>query len=179
MSTPMLREELLAQLALLPLEDHARFLDEARERLDATRPDRAKAAVARLRDGIPPLAFVIPKACWLTSNRQTDNRGYKQRLVNDLQQIAYLAARNRSPIKGRVAAHWTVRYPKGVRKDKGEASNAQPTTKALLDGLVKAGLLEDDGPAWVIAETFTRGPNLDRASDHEIQLVLMPQEVPW
>lgn len=122
--------------------------------------------------------FTIPKACWLTSNRQIAHRGYRQRLVLDLQRIAWNAARGLPPIVSQVAAHWTVSYPKGVRRDKGEASNAQPTTKALLDGLVIAGLLEDDGPAWVLSETFERGPNLDRPSDHTIRLVLTPQDAP-
>lgn len=127
------------------------------------------------------LDFTIPKALWLTSNRQIANRGYRQRIVGDLQQIAWGTAQRDGlrPIEGRVAAHWTVRYPKGVRRDKGEASNAQPTTKALLDGLVKVGLIEDDGPAWIVSEAFERGPNLDRSHDHEIRLVLTPQEVPW
>jgi len=127
------------------------------------------------------LTFTIPKALWLTSNRHIANRGYRQRVVSDLQHIASTTAWRDGimPIEGRVAAHWTVRYPKGVRRDKGEASNAQPTTKALLDGLVKVGLLEDDGPAWIVSETFERGANLVRAGDHEIRLVLTSQEVPW
>jgi hypothetical protein len=125
------------------------------------------------------LTFVIPKPLWMTSNRLIQNRGYKQRIVGDLQDIARAAARDTEPIAGQVYAHWIVRYPKGVRVDKGEASNAQPTTKALLDGLVNAGVLEDDGPKWVLAETFARGPNLDRSSDHEIQLVLTSQHVPF
>jgi hypothetical protein len=125
------------------------------------------------------LHFTIPSALWLTSNRQIANRGYRQRIVSELHALARLAARSHPHVEGRVAAHWTVHYPKGVRRDKGEASNAQPTTKALLDGLVKAGLIEDDGPAWIVSETFERGTNLDRPSDHEIRLVLTPQEVPW
>jgi len=125
------------------------------------------------------LDFTIPKALWLTSNRQIANRGYRQRIVSDLHTIAGIAASKLDPISGQVAAHWTVRYPKGVRRDKGEASNAQPTTKALLDGLVHAGLIEDDGPAWIVSETFQRGPNLDRPSDHEIRLVLTSQHVPF
>lgn len=122
------------------------------------------------------LTFTIPKALWLTSNRHIANRGYRQRIVTDLQLIAALEGRPHPPIEGRVSAHWTVRYPKGVRLDKGEASNAQPTTKALLDGLVHIALIEDDGPAWIVSETFERGPNLDRASDNEIHLTLT--EVP-
>lgn len=124
------------------------------------------------------LAFTIPKPLWLTSNRHMPNRGYRARIVRDLQDLAVLAARDLPPIAGTVAAIWTVRYPKGVRADKGEASNAQPTTKALLDGLVRAGLIEDDGPAWVVSETFQRGPNLDRASDHEIILRLHSPDPP-
>lgn len=30
------------------------------------------------------LDFTIPKALWLTSNRQIANRGYRQRIVGDL-----------------------------------------------------------------------------------------------
>lgn len=125
------------------------------------------------------LDFVIPKALWLTSNRQIANRGYRQRIVSDLHWIAATAAKGREPIVGQVAAFWTVRYPRGVRADKGEASNSQPTTKALLDGIVRAGLIEDDGPKWIVSETFARGPNLDRPSDHEIRLLLISQDIPW
>lgn len=127
------------------------------------------------------LTFTIPRDLWLTSNRQIANRGYRQRIVTDLQQIAATTAQQARVvgIEGRVAVHWTVRYPKGVRRDKGDPVNASVTTKALLDGLVKVGLLEDDGPAWVVSETFERGPNLDRPHDHEIRLVLTPQEIPW
>lgn len=128
---------------------------------------------------ITNLVFTIPEPLWLTSNRHIRNRGYRQTIVRDLQTIAATAANTHSPILGPVYAHWTIHYPKGVRTDKGDAANAQPTTKALLDGLVNAGLLEDDGPKWVITETFMRGRNLDRPSDHEIRLLLIPQEIPF
>jgi hypothetical protein len=125
------------------------------------------------------LTFTIPKALWLTSNRQTTNRGYRQRIVADLQWLAITAAQHArvKPITGPVALDWTIRYPKGVRTDKGDATNSHPTTKALLDGLVSVNLLADDGPQHVVAETFRRGSNLDRAGDHEVTLVLTSQEV--
>ena len=127
------------------------------------------------------LTFTIPKPLWLTSNRQIANRGYRQRIVHDLQWLAIAAAQQAriKPVVGPVLLDWEIRYPKGVRRDKGDAANAHPTTKALLDGLVAVKLLADDGPLHVTAETFRRGPNLDRAGDHEIRLVLTPQEVPW
>lgn len=138
-----------------------------------TQPD-GELMVEMLGGMTTELTISIPRALWLTSNRQIGNRGYRARLVSDLQGLAILAARGHDPIEGAVAALWTVRYPRGVRTDKGEASNAQPTTKALLDGIVRAGLIEDDGPAWVASETFQRGPNLERPGDHEITLRLYP-----
>lgn len=126
------------------------------------------------------LTFTIPKALWLTANRPAQNMGFRSAKVRQLHDLARETATAATlwPIDGQVHVSWTVRYPKGVRHDKGEASNAQPTTKALLDGLVPHWL-PDDGPRFVVAETFRRGPNLDRPSDHEIELVLTPQEVPF
>lgn len=121
------------------------------------------------------LTFTIPKALWLTANRAPHNRGWRARQVADLQAIARTEASGLDPIDGPVHADWTVRYPKGVRRDKGDAANAQPTTKALLDGLVASGLISDDGPLHVASETFRRGPNLDRPSDHEVTLLLVKE----
>lgn len=127
------------------------------------------------------LTFNVPPQLWLTANRHHVNRGHRARIVRDLHALAAGEALldNVAPIAGPVFASWTVRYPKGVRKDKGDASNAQPTTKALLDGLVGAGVLEDDGPQHIVAELYTRGPNLTVQSLHEIRLVLTSQEVPF
>ncbi len=127
------------------------------------------------------LTFTIPRDLWLTSNRHSTNRQYRARQVRDLHSIAIVTAQHARilGINGPVAVDWTVAYPKGVRHDKGEASNAQPTTKALLDGLVQVGLIEDDGPKYVVAETFRRGPNLTRPHDHEVRLVLTAQTIPW
>lgn len=127
------------------------------------------------------VTFTIPADRWLTSNRDIKNRGYKASIVADLQHLAGASAKQQglAPVAGQVHVHWEVRYPKGVRLDKGEASNAQPTTKALLDGIVRAGYLDDDGPKFVVAETFKRGPNLTVPSLHEIRLTLTSQEVPW
>lgn len=127
------------------------------------------------------LTFTIPKALWLTANRHHANRGHRARIVSDLHDLAAATARaqHQGAYAGLVALDWTIRYPKGVRLDKGDASNSQPTTKALLDGLVAVGLLEDDGPKFVASETFRRGPNLTRPSDHEVRLVITSQEVPF
>lgn len=126
------------------------------------------------------LTVTIPPGLWLTSNRHSTNRGHRARIVTDLHTLAASAARaaRLSPIVGPVAVDWTIHYPRGVRRDKGDASNAQPTTKALLDGLVPKWL-EDDGPLHVVAETFRRGPNLLVPQLHEICVVLTSQAVPF
>lgn len=127
------------------------------------------------------LVFTIPPDAWLTANRHTINRGHRAAIVRQLHAVAIITARaaHVRPFPGPVAADWTIAYPKGVRRDKGDASNAQPTTKALLDGLVQAGLLADDGPMHVVAETFRRGPNLTIPRMHKVRLVLTDQDVPW
>jgi hypothetical protein len=130
---------------------------------------------------VSAVEFTIPPNLWLTSNRHTVNRGHKAAIVGGIQRLAAAAAKQQglAPITGLVHVHWEVRYPKGVRLDKGEASNAQPTTKALLDGIVRAGFLADDGPKYVVAETFRRGPNLTERGIHVIRLVLTPQAIPF
>ena len=123
------------------------------------------------------LTFTIPKALWMSSNRPVRDVRYLQRIRDDLHVIARAAAQRDAlvPIPSPVHCLWTVHYPKGVGWEHGDASNAQPTTKALLDGLVPRWL-QGDGPRWVTHETFTRGPNLDRPSDHVIELTFTEGE---
>jgi hypothetical protein len=126
------------------------------------------------------LSFIIPPTLWLTANRHTTNRGHRARIVSDLHQLAAATAHSNklARIEGQVALDWLVRYPKGVRVDKGDPVNASATTKALLDGLVPTWL-PDDGPKFVVAETFRRGLNLTVPGLHEITLTITSQEVPW
>lgn len=127
------------------------------------------------------LTFTIPSDLWLSANRTIPNHGLRRRLIDGIHALATkaLTEADPEPIVGPVAVDWTIHYPKGVRRDKGDPANSLPTTKACLDACVTFGLLVDDGPLHVVAETFRRGLNLDRPGDHEIRLVLTPQEVPW
>ena len=120
------------------------------------------------------LTFTIPKPLWLSANRQIPNHGFRRSIVGRLHALVteVLTDERPQPIAGPVHADWTIRYPKGVRRDKGDPSNSLPTTKACLDACVTYGLLEDDGPMHVTAETFRRGPNLDEPGVHEVRLRL-------
>lgn len=135
---------------------------------------------ARVGPTMSEVTFTIPPDLWLTANRHSINRGHRARVVRDIKTLAAstaMAARLH-PYPGPVAVHWIIRYPKGVGWKHGDAVNAHPTTKALLDALVPKWL-RGDGPRDVIAETFQRGPNLTVPRLHEITLVLTDQEIPF
>ncbi len=127
------------------------------------------------------LSFTIRKPLWLTSNRHHTDRAARARIVRDLHAAAgwYVRGQAARPVEHPVEAVWTIHYPKGTGWQHGDASNAQPTTKALLDGLVEAGLLPGDGPRHVVSETHRRGPNLDQRDGlHVVELALHPAELP-
>ncbi|MBW3068935.1 hypothetical protein GZ998_05335 [Actinomyces sp. 594] len=107
----------------------------------------------------------------MSANRQIANPGHRQRVINDLHGLAALGARQarvrRLPEPCTIV--WEIRYPKGTGP-KADPPNASPTTKALLDGLVNAGLLTDDNASVVVVQAFCRGPNTRRQGVHEVVL---------
>lgn len=124
------------------------------------------------------LTVVVPRNLWMSSNRPIRNHGHRASTVRAIQHLAAgVAMGNRMrPITGPYLADWTIHYPKGVRRDRGDAANAHPTCKAILDALVPRWL-EDDGPQHVVRESYQRGPNLDITGAYQVRLVLTPQEV--
>lgn len=126
------------------------------------------------------LVLTIPSKLWMSANRPIANHGYKARIVRDIHTLVWAEAvrQKLEPISGLVAVDWFIAYPKGTRRDKGEASNSQPTCKAILDSLVP-DWLPDDGPAFVVSERYQRDPNLDVPKDHTVRLVLTSQDIPW
>lgn len=126
------------------------------------------------------LTVDIPRDYWLSANRPVVNHGYRRRLIDAIHNITITAARAQKlePIDGRFLVAWEIQYPKGVRTDKGDATNSHPTCKAILDALVPRWL-PDDGPRYVIEERYRRGPNLDQPGGHRVILRLIDQEVPF
>lgn len=66
-----------------------------------------------------------------------------------------------------------IGYPRAGRAD---PSNAFPVIKAALDGLVDAGIFEDDDSEHILGPTFRRDPNTGRPGIWRIRLEI--QEVP-
>lgn len=122
------------------------------------------------------LTLTIPRNLWMSSNRPITNHGQRTSIKDGLHALAAreaearrLTARDRP-----VMTVWTIRYPKGTGWVHGDAANAHPTCKAILDGLTAKGYLVGDGPRHVIAETYRRGPNLDQGDGlHAVVLELV------
>ncbi|RLP12247.1 hypothetical protein [Propionibacterium australiense] len=132
--------------------------------------------------GDATVEFVVPERLWMSSNRPVTDVRYRKRLVDGLHALAaWQARRARLAAPAPVcAACWTVSYP--WRTGRADPTNAAPTTKALLDGLVQAGVLADDDSHIVTFEVFRRGPNLPRTHPrgaHTIELLLTTQQLPF
>ncbi|MDO4243506.1 MAG: hypothetical protein Q4C85_07085 [Actinomyces sp.] len=124
------------------------------------------------------LRFTVPKSLWMSANRQIARPGHRQRIISDLHVLAALGARQagvrRLPEPCTIV--WEICYPKGTGP-KADPPNAYPTSKALLDGLVNAGLLTDDNANVVVVQAFCRGPNTRRQGVHEVLLTATALEV--
>ena len=123
------------------------------------------------------LTIDIPNSAWMTANRDYGRGGWKKRLVTDLQNLAVIVAgKNRMPsIPAPCDITWTIHYPKGVTW-KADPENSAPTCKAILDGLVNAGYLEDDAPRFIRRRTWERGENLDVKGQYQIAMTATPVE---
>lgn len=117
------------------------------------------------------ISFEIPRDMWLTANRHISNHRYLAVLRSHLHGLAMSRARAEGLRSFESAVLvWHVAYPKGTSYRRGDPANALPTTKSLLDGLVKAGVFPDDSPAYVRLEATHRAPNLQVRSLHTITL---------
>jgi crossover junction endodeoxyribonuclease RusA len=66
-----------------------------------------------------------------------------------------------------------------LRNGKADPANAAPTVKALIDGMVDAGVWADDDSTHVIGPTYLRDPKSPTPEHYTVRLVLTSQEVPW
>lgn len=117
------------------------------------------------------LTWDIPKCLWLSSN-DTLSRYPKAGRIKALRAMAALTARTQIPFTlGSVSeAAVSVGYPTDGRAD---PPNAWPTVKALMDGVVDAGILVDDDDLHVGKMSFTRGPKTGAAGVHTIRVELI------
>jgi hypothetical protein len=121
------------------------------------------------------LTLTLPPEVWMTSNRPVRSHAHRARMVREIHARTALAAGEAGlhRLDGPVHVMWSIRYPKGTGWLHGDAANAHPTAKAILDGLVLVGVLPGDGPRFVRYETFARGENLIYPRLHDVDLTLV------
>ncbi|QSR25546.1 hypothetical protein CFH99_07910 [Nocardioides aromaticivorans] len=121
------------------------------------------------------LEFVIPDGLWLSANDRM-HWAPKAKRTKALRELGYDTAMA-NPVGTFDVAHIAafIGYPRNGRAD---PANAAPTVKALIDGLVDAGVFPDDDSTHVIGPTYLRG-NKCPAGQHTVRLVLTNQEIPW
>lgn len=122
------------------------------------------------------LTFTIPADWWLSANQRLHWAPKSERT----RALRFLGRANANTQQiptfdvTHVAAF--IGYP---RNGKADPANAAPTVKALIDGMVDAGVWPDDDSTHVIGPTYLRDPKSPTPGHYTVRLVLTPQEVPW
>lgn len=122
------------------------------------------------------LTVEVPENEWLSAN---DRRHWADKAARTaaLRGRARLLARaaKLDPYTGPVLIWALVKYPTARRAD---PPNTYPTVKALIDGLVDAGIFPDDDSDHVNLG-FGRAAGKSRRGTYEIELILTDQTVPF
>lgn len=122
------------------------------------------------------VTFHVTADHWLSANQRLHWAPKAERTRN-LRQLGWATARwEELPQLGTAHVAAFIGYP---RNGKADPANAAPTVKALIDGLVDAGVWPDDDSTWVIGPTYLRDPKSGKAGVYRIRLVITEQEVPW
>ena len=121
------------------------------------------------------LHFTISADLWLSANQRL-HWAPKAKRTAALRHLGYVAARN-AKVRDVGVCHVAafVGYPTNAKAD---PANAAPTIKALIDGLVDAGVWPDDDSTHVIGPTYLRDPKTGDGT-YRVRFVLTPQEIPW
>jgi crossover junction endodeoxyribonuclease RusA len=122
------------------------------------------------------LTIYIPQAIWLSANQRLHWRPKAERTA-----ALRMLGRN-AATTARIGKHGTTHIAAFIgylRGGKADPANASVTTKALIDGMVDAGVWDDDDSTRVLGPTFLRDPKSDRPGHYRVRMVLSEQEVPW
>ena len=121
------------------------------------------------------LTIGIHKAIWLTANQRLhwSTRMRRTRMLRAYAaseaRIHGLAGRRLSP--SIVTA--MIGYPTNGRAD---PTNAEPTVKAIIDGLVDARVWDDDDHTHIPSVAFERDPAKTPKGTHTVTLIIQEQK---
>lgn len=121
------------------------------------------------------LTFTIPADLWLSANQRMHwaPKAKATRALRELGRAQGFRVRTTDQ-PTHVAAF--IGYPSNGKAD---PANSAPTVKALIDGMVDAGVWPDDDSTYVIGPIYLRDPKTDTKGVHSVRLVLTPQTVPF
>ena len=111
----------------------------------------------------------VPAPCGFINSNQRLHRMAQAKLTKTWREASAAAAHGITPFPGRVRIVAHIHKPRGGRYDPG---NLYPTAKAILDGIVDAGLLPDDDHTHVI------GPDMRHGGKGEPRIIIEIQEQP-
>ena len=111
----------------------------------------------------------IPAPCDFINSNQRLHRMAQAKLTKTWRQASATAAHGLKPFTGQVRVIAHIHKPRTGRYDPG---NLYPTAKAILDGIVDAGLLTDDDHKHVI------GPDMRHGGKGEARIIIEITEEP-
>lgn len=123
------------------------------------------------------LTLTIPANEWMTSNGNRLHWAQVAERRRSLRRRAEIEARAQKVRKqaGKVLAWIKVGYPTRAAAD---PQNAAATLKPIFDGLVTAGVLEDDSSDFLVP-AYDRDPKLAPKGTHTVTIVFVSQAVPF
>lgn len=161
------------------IEDYTADVIAAREAYAADRAvadarPRGASEVPRGRASIT-LNVVIRNEFWMSANDRM-HWAQKAKRTRVLRQYGCVTGtRADTPTLGTSHVAAFIGYP---RNGKADPANAAPTVKALIDGLVDAGVWPDDDSTYVLGPTYLRGEKCP-AGQHTVRFVITSQEIPF
>jgi len=120
------------------------------------------------------MRMFVDRTSWMSANQRLhwrDRRRRTERVRTDAGWIARAASIPRLE-RAHIEAH--VSYPKGTGRS--DPANAYPTIKAMIDGLVDAGVFPDDDHTRVVGPDMRRADNLDQRGVWMVNLYINPLE---
>jgi len=111
------------------------------------------------------LRIEIPKEWWITHNMRLHWAQRAER-TRWLRQVAKLKARHLAPLQ-EASIHAMIHSPTARG---GDIDGPAPTIKALIDGIVDAGVLPDDSPKHLKFLTHSRGQPTGKPGIYAITL---------
>lgn len=111
--------------------------------------------------------FRIPEALWMTSNMRLHplDKAARTKAIRGIGR--YSVPRNVEPFDRPVRLTAEICLPIRRRFD---APNAWPVVKALVDGMVDAGLLVDDSSGFVCEHSFREGAPVGRGQQYLVRI---------